>query len=181
MKLKKRRRRRRTKKMKKMMVIFLNMTCGAMMMMMIQLRIKWMINLMAKQMLQEVVTKTTAMGMLKKLSKERNLDHVHHQEARRNPDVLEVPVQVRALQDQDQEAETESTVVPRIVRKRVERDQSQGQGDGRDIQAHQAAGPGLGLVIGNVEGDLGDLDLRAVEVDQDQGPKLLEAEEIGQG
>ena len=27
-----------------------------------------------------------------------------------------------------------------------------------------------GPVIGNVEGDLGDLDLQAVEVDQDQGP-----------
>ena len=38
-----------------------------------------------------------------------------------------------------------------------------------------------GPVIGNVEGDLGDLDLQAVEVDQDQGPKLQEAEEIGQG
>ena len=36
-------------------------------------------------------------------------------------------------------------------------------------------------MIGNVEGDLGDLDLQAVEVDQDQGPKLQEAEEIGQG
>jgi len=52
--------------MMKMMVIFLNMTCGAMMMMMDQLRLKQMINLMVKRMLKQVVTKITAMGMVKK-------------------------------------------------------------------------------------------------------------------
>ena len=36
-----------------------------------------------------------------------------------------------------------------IARKRVESDQGQGQGDERDIQAHQAAGPGLGKLMLN--------------------------------
>ena len=60
-----------------------------------------------------------------------------------------VPVPVQAHQDLDLEAARGSIVDPRIARKRVERDQGQGQGDERDIQAHQAAGPGLGKLMLN--------------------------------